>query len=171
MIKTPRTKHHVAFMIIPALFVIVGIAVLPYGIRNLKDSLSSRSWPTTNGIIEHSSVESHSDTFHADILYTYTIGSTNYTGTRVSLSDYGTGGPSHARRISHRYPEGETVLVYYKPLNPEVAILEPGLRLPAIIIILFSLLFIFLGIRTGTILRREYIIRIDTEQKHEPDCS
>ena len=156
----PSRKLTLALMIIPVAIVLLGIAMLPFGVRNFHDSFTSKSWPTVEGVIKHSSIGGSGDTFHADILYEYTVDSTDYVGTKISLSDYGLSNPSHARKISNRYPAGETVKVYYKKSDPGNAILEPGLRFTAILLLLFSLIFILVGARAIVILRRDYVKKI-----------
>ena len=94
-------------------------------------------WPGTPGKVIESSVGRRrssgsnggsSTTYHAEILYEFTVESTKFNGNRVAYGDYGSSNPSHARRVVNRYPKGKNVTVHYMPGNPEECLLEPGLK-------------------------------------------
>ncbi len=123
--------------IFPFIFVIVGASVAFFGIRGLVRAKASMDWPGTPGKVIESSVGRRrssgsnggsSTTYHAEILYEFTVESTKFNGNRVAYGDYGSSNPSHARRVVNRYPKGKNVTVHYMPGNPEECLLEPGLK-------------------------------------------
>ncbi len=138
--------------IFPLLFVAVGAGTGFFGIRGLIRAKDSVDWPSTQGSIVESSVErrhsggkNRSTTYHAGILYEFTVEGTTFNGNRVAYGDYGASNPSHARRIVNRYPEGKDVTVYYMSGNPEECLLEPGIKGQSFFLPGFGLIFFTIG--------------------------
>ncbi|MFC1452145.1 DUF3592 domain-containing protein [Verrucomicrobiota bacterium] len=139
--------------IFPLIFVVVGASVAFLGIRGLIRAKASVDWPSTQGNIVESSVERHrssgskgsSTTYHAEILYEFTVAGTTFNGDRVAYGDYGSSSSSHARRIVNRYPKGKSVTVHYMPGNPEQCLLEPGLKGQSWFLPGFGLIFFTVG--------------------------
>lgn len=139
--------------IFPLLFILVGASVLFLGLRGLVRAKASVDWPNTQGEIVESSVDRRrssgndgsSTTYHAEILYEFSVDGTLFNGSRVAYGDYGSSNPSHARRIVNNYPKGKSVTVYYMPGNPEESLLEPGVKAKAWFVPGFGLIFFIAG--------------------------
>ncbi len=122
--------------IFPYIFVAVGLGVGYFGVRGLVRAEASEDWPTAQGRVVASSLETHTSrddggtTYHAEVLYEFTVDGVVYNGNKVTYGSYGSSNPSHARRILNRYPKGVDVTVHYQPGDPETCVLEPG-RSPA----------------------------------------
>lgn len=118
----------------PWIFVLVGIALLGFGLRDAFRGWQSARWPVTSGKIVSSSVEEHSDSdghsYAAKILYQFRVEPQGYTGDKVVFGAV-SGGHAGAYALAGRYPEGKQVEVHYHPENPELCVLEPGLRAAA----------------------------------------
>lgn len=118
--------------IFPLIFVLTGGITIFLGIRELIKADASVNWPSSPGKITESSIKRHQNkesiTYHASILYDFTLDGTTYTGNRIAYGDYGSSNPSHARNIIDRYPKARNVIVYYMPGNPKECLLEPGLK-------------------------------------------
>ena len=136
------------------MFIVAGAIVAFFGINGLVKAKASVDWPSSPGQIVSSSVESHhstgdsgesSTTYHAEILYEFSVEETTFNGNRVAYGDYGSNSPSHARRIANRYPKGKSVTVYYMPENPEECLLEPGLKAQAWVLPSLGLIFFAAG--------------------------
>ncbi len=113
------------------LFMAVGIGVTIWAAVTLRRASASTDWPTTEGKVISSEVESHKGgeggtTYGAEVLYEYSVSRTTHSGNKVSFGDYSSSNPGHAREIVNKYPADETVTVHYNPERPEVAVLEPG---------------------------------------------
>lgn len=140
--------------VFPLIFVVVGASVAFFGIRGLIRAKASVDWPSAQGKVIESSVERQrssgsngsSTTYHAEILYEFTIDGTTFNGERVAYGDYGSSSPSHARRIVNRYPKGKNVTVHYLPGNPEECLLEPGVKGQSFFLPGFGLIFFTVGI-------------------------
>jgi len=60
------------------------------------------------------------------VAYRYTVGRQSYVGSLVTYKGY-LPNLDRVEKIVARYPDGAEVQVAYDPINPEVAVLEPGL--------------------------------------------
>jgi hypothetical protein len=152
--KMPRGMVFFFSRIFPLIFIIVGGFTGFVGVRSLLRAKASSSWPTAQGVIVSSSVERHhsrdSDghdrtTYHAEVFYEFTVDGTVYNGNKVAYGDYGSGNPSHARKIVNKYPKDKSVEVHYMPEDPGESILEPGVKAQAWFIPLFGLVFFSAG--------------------------
>ena len=144
-----RQQRLLFLYVLPYSFLIVGGLVAFWGIRNLVRARDSVNWPCAEGRIVSSSVRQERDkdstTYHANVLYEYSVSGIVYDGSRVAYGDYGSSDSSHARGIVERYPEGDVVAVYFKPDQPQQCVLEPGLRGQAWVVPIFGSLFFFIG--------------------------
>jgi len=130
----PKTRFFFA-RVFPWPFVAVGGVLLFIGVRGLLRGRASTDWPAVEGTITSSAVRRQqgggrhsSSTYHAQVVYEYTVDGVAYNGDRVGYGDYGSSSPSHARGIVNRYPKGKAVTVHYMPGDPEECVLEPGLH-------------------------------------------
>jgi len=111
----------------------------------------SQTWPKTQGEILRSEikVETTKDKTHyfVDINYSYTVNNQKFTssniivGTSVDSSNSG-----EAYEYRNKYPVKTIVDVYYSPKEPNVSALEPGLTKSHYHLLIFSLLFLLVGL-------------------------
>jgi hypothetical protein len=131
------------------LFLLIGLVVAGFGVRTIIRAGQSESWPTVEGVVKVSEVDRRHDkdgtTYHADVMYEYTVDGTLYSCDRVSYGDYGSSNSSHARRVCNRYPQGQTVVVYYDPGDPEEAVLEAGRTWATFAVAGFGAIFALVG--------------------------
>ncbi len=105
--------------------------------------------------------------YRAKILYEYRVDEVALTGTRIAYvkkmrtqvegdSTFGidkstaraidrSTAKARAEGIVSHYPKGKSVSVYYKPDNPKVCVLEPGLGLQAFVAPVFGVVMIIFG--------------------------
>jgi len=161
--------------IFPLPFLLIGAGVGFFGFRGLIRARVSVDWPSTQGTVVASSVERHrstgsegrsSTTYHAEILYEFSVDGTAFNGDRVAYGDYGSSSSSHARRIVTRYPEGKSVTVYYMPENPEECLLELGLKAQSWFLFGFGTLCFVVGTFMTIYLPRAMKKQDITEQSH-----
>jgi hypothetical protein len=155
--------------IFPLIFVAVGASVAFFGIRALVRAKASVAWPTTQGKVVSSSVEYHrSDkgggTYHAEVMYDFSVNDTSFTGNRIAYGDYGSSNPSHARQVVNRYLKGQSVTVHYMPSNPEECLLEPGVKGQSFFLPGFGLIFFTAGSVMAVFLPRAMRKQEITEQ-------
>ncbi len=143
----------------PLPFILIGALTLYHGAKSLQRARESVSWPTTEAVIQRSSVEYHrgskgGGTYHAEILYEFTVNDRVFSSDQVAFGDYGSSNPSHARRIVNNYPQGKKVAVHYQRENPEVCVLEPGVKAQAWFLPGFGLVFFVVGCLMAVFLPR-----------------
>lgn len=136
------------------IFLLVGY-VMAYqkGLPLLEQARASTSWPVTTGEVLESDVKSHrssnsnSSTYSAHVVYRYQSEGKNYESQTVWFgSDISTSDRSLAQNTVNKYPVRKSVNVYYDPLHPEAAVLEPGVFKTTWFYYLFGWLFLGVGI-------------------------
>lgn len=134
-----------------SVFILVGGVILFIGVKSLFAANASRSWPTVEGKVISSSVDSQrSDkggtTYHAEVLYEYKVGGQTQSAHDVAFGAYGSSNPSHARNIVNKYPAGSDITVHYSPSNPSDAVLETGITGQAFFLPGFGAVFFSAGL-------------------------
>ena len=124
--------------------VLAGCFMLLVGGASAYEAFSSQSWPTVQGEIITSNVDTYRDsygnrTYRRKIKYGYAVNQLEkaggyFTGERVGIDPFL---PSDSRAIAEaslvRYPKGEIVDVYYNPNRPQRSLLEPSFSLSRLI--------------------------------------
>ena len=152
--RTPKKLGFFITYVFPWPFLMAGIAMLAFGFRSLQAARASSSWPTAEGTVTSSKVESsrsrsgsrNSTTYHARVKYTYSVGGQSHKGDRVAFGDYGSSISSHARGIVARYPVGIKVDVFHAPAAPGQSVLEPGVKGQAFILPGIGTIFTIVGL-------------------------
>ena len=97
----------------------------------------SESWPTVEGKITSSSVAESGPrdhlTFRAHVSYQYEVNETVHRSDRVDFNPTGMSSSKrvHAQEITRKYPVGKQVTIAYDPEDPNISVLEPGVKLGA----------------------------------------
>ncbi len=126
-------------------FSTAGIALAAFGVfllvraqMNANTALALPQWPTVEGKVLSSGVDTRSrqmtpvnrlSYYVPQLRYAYTIGGTNFEGSviRPGLDMEGHAVEADARAHIARYPVGGTVTVHYNPQDPKDAALEGGI--------------------------------------------
>lgn len=161
--------------IFPLPFVIIGVLTLYFGGRGLRRAKESVAWPVAEGRIQNSSVEYHKDNdgdgaYHAEIQYAFAVDGQTHSGNKVAFGDYGSSSPSHAQNIVNRYTEGKIVSVRYLSSDPDVCVLEPGLKGQAWFLPCFGLVFFMAGMLMAVFLPRMMKRQESADQGAEDDA-
>jgi hypothetical protein len=123
--------------------------------RNVMHGLRSRNWPTAEGRITQSSIETHMSTddegdtrttYGASIHYTYNVAGEEFEGTRRTFTDARTSSMQRAQNIIARYPQGSPVTVYYSEEDPSLSVLEVGVSWFSYVLIVLLLGLLVVGI-------------------------
>ena len=139
-----------------------GVVVGAYGIHHLLQVLSCRNWPTVAGQVRDSSAKpinaqaperkSH-DNLIPQVVYEYKVDGRAYWSDAIcnlkhhrffGIADaYYAGNEEDVLRLLAEYPTDRKVTVYYNPLHPGEAILDPGLKLPNFLPFILGLLLVY----------------------------
>jgi len=97
----------------------------------------SRNWPTVNGKVVDSGVESSVETGTHGVLHTscrpmikyeYEVSGVSHAGNNWAFHTLWSTDTAWAESIIQKYPTGSQVTVYYDPANPDRSVLEPGVQ-------------------------------------------
>ena len=110
--------------------------------RSLYRASTSKDWPTTGGTVTKAFLDVRSNsgraiTYTPIVRYQYTVDGKTYTSGRITYYSQSfvrsplwalfTSVPRKAEEIISRYPEGQSVVVYYVPDDPASAVPSPGI--------------------------------------------
>jgi hypothetical protein len=109
----------------------LGVVLLYRGNQDLTLVQKTAGWAKTGGTVRASSVESFPQatdgtTYRALVIYEYQVGTAILHGSRRSLADQQYRSETDAHALVTRYPHGRQVTVFYNPVQPTEAVLEPG---------------------------------------------
>jgi len=148
-----------ANVLIPTIFVIIGLVLLFIYFRNLSKVRASQAWPTAQRTVIQSWVRKSSSTdddgsvsysYYPEIRYQYHVMGTEYQGNKISFGPKVGGNRSRAEKMIEKYSTGAGVTVYYQPDNPANAILERSLsKISLVMGMVFFLAGIFIYVRWG----------------------
>jgi len=125
----------VIIVVLPGILALVGALMLFSSVRARKAAERAATWPSILGLVtsaelvthRHHNSKSHvtTYTYEPKVEYSYTVLGTPYTGKRLAY-----GPASYARNkadeIMARYPQGQSVSVYYNTEDPAESVLDPA---------------------------------------------
>lgn len=134
------------------IFLLVGFILLIASIWAIIKSISSKKWPTTDGVITASmihenertgsSMSSSSTHYRPDIEFTYSVSGKSYKSTKLyfGVKLITIGGYFKSKKLAKKYPVDKQVKVHYNPAKDKEAVLEPGFHNELLMGMFFSIL-------------------------------
>lgn len=149
-----RKRLFLRTRIYPLFFLVLGAVACLIGFRHLYHASVSTGWPTTTGQVVSSVVNSkdtmsngkHSNSYYAEIQYSFKVENQTYMGHRVSYGDSASSWSSGAQKTVACYPKGSEVMVSYQPSYPQECVLEPGMNWGVWFVPVFGIVFVAMGI-------------------------
>jgi hypothetical protein len=140
--------------IFTAALLIAGIWLTIYGVEHPLWSLRAASWPTVEGQIIASSVETfrsrRSTSYAPKVSYSYKVGATLYSSDVIEFSLENSGDAVSVREVVNRFPASSKVTVHYSPNDPQTACLIAGaISWRDFIPILIGLVLLGVGVLTA----------------------
>lgn len=148
-------------LITAVILLLLGLAMLAFGIFFVSDANASNDWPAVTGTVQNVRVTwstSSTDPSNAnrdyiyEINYDYLVDDVAYDGDRYSLGNGSNAAPRNydseeeARSAAYEvYTPGRDVTVYYNPADPSQAVLAPGANTGTYIPALFGALLLLGG--------------------------
>lgn len=137
----------------------IGLAIGNHGAKTVIKAKKSERWEKTEAVIVSSQEGYHGNgryqesTKSADVAYEYYAKNELRSGGRILFGDKTFFGDSEkVDNYLEKYKEGNKVVVYYNPFNPDESVLEPGIHTVtwvecgfAFVFILFGTIFILVG--------------------------
>lgn len=136
------------YSIILGLFVFAGLLATLWGLRVIVMARKTLQWPAVEGTIEESKVSfesSETNDLLPHIKFCYSVEQQTFHQVMKFSGDI-TPSQEFAKSYVDKYPVGASVQVYYNPLNPEMATLEPGLAKGDWLVLAIGLGMLVMGI-------------------------
>jgi Protein of unknown function (DUF3592) len=130
------------YIIILSAFGIAGIGVTLWGWTIIARARKTLRWPRVEGIIQESRPATEADDLLPHIRYEYRVGDQAYSCT-LEIPGSVTPSQQFTTRYLDKYPPGKKVQVYYDPVQPDHAMLEPGIGSDWMIFVLGLLATLF----------------------------
>jgi len=130
-------------------FVVFGIIFVILGREELNMARKSEKWPFADGIIVKSNVKisrRYRGEYYADIVYEFDVAGKRYHGDKITFGGECVDMSCVYNIVRNEYPKNKRVKVYYDPDNPEISILEPGVRAITYFPLGGGILFLLIGI-------------------------
>lgn len=146
------------------LFFIVGIAILVYGILNIRSAAKYKKWPMAHGFIIDNAATApemgtegktpKSNFYTVNIVYEYFVHDMTYYSTNISSFGYDMFLPSKAyysgsiekiKDVLDKYAIGDGIPVYYDPDNPQDSVIDPGLKAPVFLPAVLGILLMMIS--------------------------
>lgn len=125
-----------------SIFLLLGLIVAYFGWQDISLAQASQRWQAGDGIIVSSDLgvrtnEDGATLYSAEIQYTYRVDGRELANDRVFFGQLSTSDRKPIFDLLLKYEQGDEVIVYYNPDDPDQAVLEPGVHgvtwfLPAI---------------------------------------
>jgi hypothetical protein len=126
----------------------IGLVIFLYSIYYFVKAGNTKYWRVTEGIILTSDVVKEKDNsekhgyswmYKAEICYSYAILKEKFVSNKICfLLNFSSSSSRLAYERTIKYPPGTSVEVYYNPVNPGEAILEPGVKDDHIVFLVLS---------------------------------
>ena len=140
---------------LPAVFLGLSLVFLLMTIRQARQTIAARRWPTAAGRVLKAETREEwiprtgTTVYRPAIAYEYEVAGRRYTGDRLLFGDVDSVNRLDVEAIVSRYPVGSAVTVAYQPGRPEVATIDTrldwislGLRALAMLVCLGLALFL-----------------------------
>jgi len=130
-------------LVIPIIFLVVGVWMLVLATRSCLSSMRARSWQATEGTLlecdlARGSVR-HGITFRVDVSYQYSVGGTLFTGERIAFGYCASNSLGQHQELYEKLRGASVVRVLYEPDNPGESVLASGVNNSLLLGLVFSL--------------------------------
>ena len=122
------------------------------GLPMYRRAVASQSWPTADGRIQTSRVETLRDNkgktrYTSAVQFAYEVQGQNYESAYVWPSGgYSSSSQAPHQEVVDRYPPGKQVKVYYDPQKPQFGVLEPGVTSTNYVVLGVGGIFFLVGL-------------------------
>lgn len=137
-----------------SIFIFAGVVIAAFGAVVLYRCQRSAGWPRTDGVTTRAEVVISNNVYSPAVVYSYNVGGVEYQGTGIGPqgTEVGSSDGAIARELVHRYRAGTSVVVYYDPSDPAVAVLEPGITKKSFVLLAFGVGFAIFAAWFGLLL-------------------
>lgn len=137
------------YSIIIILFILAGLSAVAWVLRKILKDSKSNNWPQTDATIFYQGEHNISKQL-PDINFRYTVSGQSFEQKIEPAAEELTM-PGFIDHFKKKYPEGETLIVYYDIQSPERTTFTPGAKLEDKIILALCLSAVLVGVYAITI--------------------
>jgi len=145
------------------IFLVMGLVFIGLAIHTINKTITSQSWPTTEGVVIISDMEtewelrsrsSKTDSrsvirYSPEVVYRYLVDGKTYSANTISFIQKSSRHLAHVQKVLNEYPIGRTVVVHYNSLDPQNAVLQTHISIGNYVAIATGILFLVIGILGG----------------------
>jgi hypothetical protein len=144
-------------VILPSIFILIGAAVLWFGVAEFLKAKEAASWKSVDGVILQSEVKSDIRetrennrtrkyrVFWAEVKFQYQVDGKEQIGNRIRFGEFESDSPESAELDVEKFPIGKSVAVFFNPENPSESVLETEIQGGVFLLIGLGALFIGAG--------------------------
>ncbi|MHA2202575.1 MAG: DUF3592 domain-containing protein [Candidatus Hodarchaeales archaeon] len=106
-----------------------GLALIYLFIKTIRFAISSKNWPTVEGIIVSSDIAEEDEGYYPELSFSYNVDGVDYTSTAYNPNELvarSIMGKKAAESKIRTLPVGTKIKVFYKSDDPTKAVIEPG---------------------------------------------
>ncbi len=137
-------------------FAVVGIVLVAIAMHIFSSDSATRSWPTADGVITSSKLDTNTvqakdragylryrGSYVPKVSYNYTVDGRQLEGSRITREPRA---DDHGDVVVAQYPVGKTVKVYYDPKDPASSVLELKTSIGGVILAAIGGFFLLFGV-------------------------
>lgn len=121
-------------LIVFAPFVLGGVGLLVYGLRQRNKAKAAGTWPTTNASLVSAQVERHAYKskygpnvwYNPKIEYSYSVGGTGFSSHQISFGNPSFNTKEGAESFLRQFTSDNSIPIHYDPADPKNAVLVAG---------------------------------------------
>ncbi len=153
-------------LILPMIFILIGVAVLWFGVAEFLSAKEAANWKSIEGVIDSSTIVSgirevrennrtrRYKEYAVAVAYHFSVDGKIIQGHRIRFGDAVYDAPDAAERDTALYPTGKSVTVYVNPDNPNECLLEREMGSGAFALPALGVLFLIVGLAVAFFLNR-----------------
>jgi len=127
--------------------VVLGIAIATLGSSQILDYVASDNWPSAQGEIVSSQLQTDDDHYYAEIIYAYEVDRTRYTNDRLQFGGTPrTRDQAIAARNVNIYEHGASITLYYHPDYPQNSVIQRQLMGDTVVFFCLGSAFFLAGL-------------------------
>jgi hypothetical protein len=148
---------------IGAPFAVLGVALLGIAVYILSNDSATKGWPTADGVITSSRLETNTiqtkdiagymryrESRVPKVSYTYTVDGKQLEGSRITREPRA---DDHGDAVVAQYSVGKAVKVYYDPKDPASSVLERKTSIGGVLLAAIGGFFLLFGVAMFVALR------------------
>lgn len=138
------------FLILPVVFIFIGLGSLVHGLRRRRKARATRRWPTATAVVDDISLDTRFDgdsatTYAVAVKYHFDVRGKTIHGTRLAYDYFPSSDRDWQKALAEKLRGAETVKVRYSPFHPDDCVLMTNHSKASLFVCAGGLLFTAFG--------------------------